>query len=105
MPYVCQLSCFCGGGLVVFLLNLIHFLFAVATGTAIAVTVSFIYVHMYTSLLYSACFNRRDGTSAGKGKGLTQAGGDTQLRDGVLHDFRPHKIPAQQPGECIIFQL
>lgn len=99
--------------LVVFVLNLIHFVFEVATGTAIAVTVSFIYVHMYilvhiyTSLLYSACFNRRDGSRAGKGRrtGLTQVGGDTQLRGGVLHDFRPHKIPAQQPGECNIFQL
>lgn len=62
---------FCFG----FFFNLIHFLFNVATGTAIAVSMSFTYAHMYITLLYSACFNRRDGSSAGKDRGLTRAGG------------------------------
>lgn len=52
----------------VFLKNLIHFLFDVATGTAVPVSMSFIYVHMYISLLYSACFNRRDGSLLAKRK-------------------------------------
>ncbi|KAM6033448.1 uncharacterized protein VSU04_016457 [Chlamydotis macqueenii] len=46
----------------------------------------------------SAYFKRRDGANAGKKKALTKAGRDTQLRDGLLHDFKPHKILAQQTG-------
>lgn len=108
MPYVRQLSCFCGGGLAIFwsfYLNLIHLLFDVAMETVTAVSMSFTYAHMYMSLLYSACFDRRDGSRAGKEKGLTQAGGDTQVRGGLLRDFKPHKVPAQQPGERSDFQL
>lgn len=85
--------------LAVFPLNLIHFLFEVATG--MAVIMSFIYVHMYTSLLYAACFNRRDGSSAGKKKCLTQAAGATQLGGVSGHTkFQPSRRMSAVTSSC-----
>lgn len=63
------------------------------------------FLFIYIPLLSSARFKRSDGANAGKEEALTEAGGGTQLRGESLHDFKPHKILAQQPGECSKFQL